>query len=69
MGSTWVTLTFGRGGYGLDNWTWTLSVPRDAKGDVWDVWELPAALGAMLNMNEEIGAEVVRRKLRDMIGV
>lgn len=58
--------SYGRGGHGFDDWTYTISFLNE-DDEHWEIWELPAAIGAMLKISKEIGANEVRRNLQQLI--
>jgi hypothetical protein len=64
IGRDW---SIGRGGYGFDNQTWTLSIIH--KDGSADVWELPPALGAVFGMLKDCEARKVRDEIRRALGV
>jgi hypothetical protein len=58
--------SIGRGGYGLGNETWTLSICQ--KDGSADVWELPPALGAVFEMLKESAANDALARVRAALG-
>lgn len=59
--------SFGRGGHGFHDETYTVSIPRDKDGFIWDIWELPAPLSAMFKMRETCDIADTQRKIRNAI--
>ncbi len=60
---------YGWGGSGFGNRVMTITIPQTEDGCDADVWELPAALIAMIEMAQKIAAENVRREIRRTLGL
>lgn len=62
-----VDWSVGRGGYGFDDWTWTLQIYHEDNSV--DVWELPAAIGAAFEMVKRAESSRVRHEIRVALGI
>ena len=60
IGRDW---SFGKGGYGFSDDTWTVSYPDDERNIVWHVWALPSAIVAIIKSWSEIA---VKNKLEQI---
>jgi hypothetical protein len=63
--------SFGRGGHGFDDRTFTISTyeATPEEGDVCHIWPLPDVLCAMLKIHGEASAEEALRNVRNALGV
>jgi hypothetical protein len=53
--------SFGRGGHGFDNKTYTISM---YEGDICHIWPLPAPIAAMIEMHSSVAVEEALRQVR-----
>jgi hypothetical protein len=63
--------SFGRGGHGFGDQTWSVSILHDEGGmNIWaDIWELPPQVGAMLEVVKSAERNRVRVEIRNALGI
>ena len=57
--------TFGRGGHGLPEGTWTIQTHSGKYSNTWHYWVVPEAIGAMLEMKARCDVNRAKREIRN----